>query len=534
MSEVLLDAGAVTRCRRRVHLEHDPTARGAVLAPPDPTADQRIADARAHRQAIAELLRAAVGDACWVTVPAELPSSERVRMTAEALAQGAAFISGALLPADTAAGRRGGAELLVRTGRGYVPILVVRHRISDPGEGASTTPLTELDPDHARPDSDRKVRSHLRDQLRLVHVRELLRVAGHAEPGRARGGVIGLDADVVVWHDLDAPTFPGGASARQEYATRFADRVAVARAAATGAEPLAVPSRIVECKHCPWGPVCELALTGSRDVSLVVRGEDAMTLRGAGVSTVDDLAALDPASDPPISFTGNTFANTVALARAWLADLTVVRRVADVSVPRADIEVDVDMESFGDHGAYLWGALLTGVDIGVQQGYHAFATWKPVPTADEARSFAEFWSWFSDIRARAAARGLTFRAYCYNALAENRWLLSSTRRFAGEPGIPDRADVQSFVDSEEWVDLFRSVSESFLCTHGKGLKVIAPVAGFAWQDPEAGGEASMRWYREAVGLNGGRPDPGQRERLLRYNADDVRATYVLREWMSGP
>ncbi|MGH3950762.1 MAG: TM0106 family RecB-like putative nuclease, partial [Pseudonocardiaceae bacterium] len=303
MSEVLLDAGAVTRCRRRVHLEHDPTARGAVLAPPDPTADQRIADARAHRQAIAELLRAAVGDACWVTVPAELPSSERVRMTAEALAQGAAFISGALLPADTAAGRRGGAELLVRTGRGYVPILVVRHRISDPGEGASTTPLTELDPDHARPDSDRKVRSHLRDQLRLVHVRELLRVAGHAEPGRARGGVIGLDADVVVWHDLDAPTFPGGASARQEYATRFADRVAVARAAATGAEPLAVPSRIVECKHCPWWPVCELALTGSRDVSLVVRGEDAMTLRGAGVSTVDDLAALDPASDPPISFT---------------------------------------------------------------------------------------------------------------------------------------------------------------------------------------------------------------------------------------
>ncbi len=531
---MLLDSGVVTRCRRRVHLEHDPTMRGTELAPQDLATEQRIADARAHRQEIVELLRAAVGGVGWVSVPPELSPARRVEITVRALAEGAAFISGALLPADAEGGRRGGAELLVRTERGYVPVLVVRHRISDPGEGASTTTLTDLNPDNAQPDPARKVRSYPRDQLRLVHVRELLRAVGHVEPGRARGGVIGLDADVVVWHDLDASTFPGGASAQQEYASRFADRLAVATAAATGAEPLAQPSRIVECKQCPWWPICESVLTASRDVSLVVRGDDAMELRKVGVSTVDDLAALDLGAESPIFFTGTTFVNSVVLARAWLADLTVVRRVADVTVPRADVEVDVDMESFADHGAYLWGALLTGVDIGVRQGYHAFATWDPVPTDDEARSFAEFWQWFRDVRTRALARGLTFRAYCYNALAENRWLLSSARRFADVQGVPDRAEVQSFVDSEEWVDLFRSVSDSFLCTHGKGLKVIAPVAGFSWHDPEAGGEASMRWYREAVGLNGGPPDPAQRERLLRYNADDVHATYVLRAWMTGP
>lgn len=536
--EVLLDAGVVTRCRRRVHLEHDPAAAGAPLAPPDPAAEQRIADARAHRREIAETLRAAVaetdGDARWVSVPFDVSHSERVRLTVEALAGGAEYVSNALLPPDIAGGRRGGVELLVRTERGYVPVLVVRHRISDPGEGAATTTLTDLDPENAKPDRERKVRSHPRDQLRLAHLHALLGAMGYAERRNARGGVIGLDADVVVWHDLDAATFPGGASTRQEYAARFADRLAVATAAATGAEPLAVPSRILECKHCPWWPVCERSLADSRDVSLVVRGDDAMELRRIGVSTVDDLAALDPAGEPPMSFTGNTFENSVALARAWLADFTLVRRTEDVSVPRADVEVDVDMESFSDSGAYLWGALLTGADVGVPHGYQAFATWDPVPTSDEARSFAEFWAWFSDIRARAAARGLTFRAYCYNALAENRWLLSSARRFAGMPGVPEIADVKSFVESDEWVDLFRSVSDSFLCTHGKGLKVIAPVAGFSWHDPEAGGEASMRWYREAVGMHGGEPDVVQRERLLRYNADDVHATYVLREWMSGP
>lgn len=532
--EVLLDAGVVTRCRRRVHLEHDPSMSDAELAPPDPTAEQRIADARAHRQAIAETLRAGAGRGEWVGIPSDLSTDDRVRMTVEALESGAAFVSGALLPPDVDGGRRGSAELLVRTEDGYLPVLVVRHRISDPGEGAMTTALTDLDPGHARPDPARKVRSYPRDQLRLVHVRELLKVLGHAEEGRARGGVIGLDADVVLWHDLDAPTFPGGVTARQEYAIRFADRLAVATAAANGAEPLAVPSRILECRHCPWWPVCERALRETSDVSLVVRGDDAMELRRAGVSTVEDLAAMDPVAEPPISFTGTTFPSSVALARAWLADLTVVRQVDEVSVPRADVEIDVDMESFADHGAYLWGALLSGVDVGVRQGYYAFATWDPVPTKDEARSFAEFWSWFQDVRQRTAEEGLTFRAYCYNALAENRWLLSSARRFAGLPGVPERAEVQSFVESEEWVDLFRSVSDSFLCTHGKGLKVIAPVAGFSWHDPEAGGEASMRWYREAVGLNGGPPDVRQRERLLRYNADDVQATYVLREWMSGP
>ena len=51
--EVLLDAGVVTRCRRRVHLEHDPAMRGVDLGPPDPAIEQRIADAAAHRADIA-------------------------------------------------------------------------------------------------------------------------------------------------------------------------------------------------------------------------------------------------------------------------------------------------------------------------------------------------------------------------------------------------------------------------------------------------------------------------------------------------
>jgi predicted RecB family nuclease len=539
---VSLDAAVTTRCRRRVHLDHDPTAVGSPRSLPDPSLEQRRADAATHRGRIGEELAAAAG-AAWHAVPAAASTRERIAATAAAVAVEAPFIWGAALSDVGVAGRRGGAELLVRVpGGGYVPVIVVRHRITDPGSGALTSPLREPMPRRARLDQERKVRSQPRDLLRLAHLNRMLHAAGWAPAPELlhhdHGGVIGMDADVVVWHDLRAGHWPGGRSTLAEYDSRFGDRMAVAVAAATGAPALAAPSRVTECRHCPWWPTCEAELERTEDVSLVVRGEPAVALRHLGVRTVGDLAALDPAAEPPIPPVGATFADMIALARARQRGLSVVRRVPQTPVPRADVEVDVDMESFGESGAYMWGALLHhpgGALPGDEPaGYRAFATWEPVPTVDEARSFAEFWTWLTGVRAAARDSGRSFAAYCYNEQAENRWLLASARRFGGLPGIPPVAEVEAFIADPCWVDLFAVVSEWFLCAHGKGLKRIAPAAGFAWRDPEAGGENSMRWYRDAVGMDGAPPDEGQRRRLLEYNADDVAATRALREWMTSP
>ena len=468
--------------------------------------------------------------------------AERIAATAAAVAADAPFIWGAVLPDADGTGRRGGAELLVRASSGgYLPIIVVRHRITDPGEGALTAPVPEPWPQRARLDATRRVRAQPRDLLRLAHLNRMLHAAGWAPPASDRfaehGGVIGMDADVIVWHHLGGGHWPGERTTLAEYDARFADRRAVAAAAAGGASALAEPSRVTECRHCPWWPRCEAELERAQDVSLVVRGETAAALREIGVRTVGRLAALDPAAAPPIPELTQLFPDMVVLARAWLRGLSVVRRQPRVPVLRADVEVDVDMESFGESGAYLWGALLRhpgGRRPGDEPpGYRAFATWDPLPTSDEARSFAEFWSWFSRVRAQAAATGRTFAAYCYNAQAENRWLLASAQRFAGRPGVPDLAEVQRFVADPAWIDLYAVVSDWFLCAHGKGLKRVAPVAGFAWRDPEASGENSMRWYRDAVGMDGAAPDAGQRARLLAYNADDVAATATLRDWMTS-
>ena len=546
-ARVVLDASVTTHCRRRIHLDHDPSAVAAPRALPDPSSAQRRADAAEHRVRIGALLAAAAGEA-WHAVPAD--AVDRVGATAAAVAAGAPLVWNAVLPRSApgplpdgvGGARRGGAELLVRLpGGGYVPVIVVRHRITDPGGGALTAPLPATDPRRAAPDPARKPRTQARDLLRLAHLHRMLEAAGWApppgEPFGRHGGVIGLDADVVVWHDLAGGNWPGEHSTLAEYDARFADRVAVATAAATGAPALARPSRVMECRRCPWWPTCEAELEREEDVSLVVRGDAATALRAAGITTVARLAALDRAAEPPVPLAGAPFPDLVALARAWQRGLAVVRRVPSVPVLRADVEVDVDMESFGESGAYLWGALLTrrgGTLPGDEpEGYRSFATWEPVPTPDEARSFAAFWTWLTGVRDHAAATGRTFAAYCYNEQAENRWLLASARRFAGLPGIPEVAQVEEFIADDRWVDLFAVVGEWFLCAHGKGLKRIAPAAGFTWRDPEASGENSMRWYRDAVGMDGAEPDRAQRLRLLEYNADDVAATRALREWMTS-
>jgi predicted RecB family nuclease len=343
----------------------------------------------------------------------------------------------------------------------------------------------------------------------------MLQRHGLASPALS-GGVIGFGFDTMLVHDLT--------TVLDEYDRRYADRITVARG-----EAETVPSQVPECRSCPWWSRCREWLVAHRDVSLVATGARAEVLRDEGVRTIDDLARWQGAA--PVLWQHGSFEDVVVAAKAWLAGAELVRRVPQVRVLRADVEVDVDLESYQEHGAYLWGALLANGSEAPR--YHAFVTWDAVPTPDEARSFAEFWTWLQKVRTGAEASGKTFAAYCYSRSAEDKWLLDSARRFAGRPGVPTVEEVRAFIDSPQWVDMYQQVSEAFITPNGKGLKKVAPVAGFEWRDPEASGEASMTWYRAAVGYDGP-PDPTQRTRILEYNEDDVLATRALREWMSGP
>lgn len=116
-------------------------------------------------------------------------------------------------------------------------------------------------------------------------------------------------------------------------------------------------------------------------------------------------------------------------------------------------------------------------------------------------------------------------------------MLSTAARFGPDAalvvvkGVPSVAEVRRFISSPQWVDVHEAVTTQFVSTSGLGLKVVAPVAGFHWRDPEAGGEASVGWYRDAQNARGVEREGG-RMRILTYNEDDVLATRAVREWIS--
>lgn len=566
-----LGMAAAARCRRRVHLDHDPGMDRSRQQAPDAGLQLRLDTLLAHKRAVHD--RLSVGSPVGSPVgPLSMTLFEGWRPTD---ASRPAVAWSVRLADDN---RFATVDLLLAMpDGGYAPVLIRGHRTTDPGHGARLTDLDDVvawaapsgDGDArfvpSRVDPHKKLRSHHRDALALAHVFRLLQKLGLAS-GQAWGGIIGFggssadatwdDGAVIAWHRLDAVSgrstgsgnANGNVSVLTDYDERFADRLTVAQAAANRRPALAQPSRISECRRCPWWVVCRPELEAAHDVSLLVAGRDVDILRTAGAITYDDVAEMDSAVLTALPLTGIPAVEARVRARAMIAGVPMVRRTDVVDVVRADVEFDIDMESYLDDGAYLWGTYLTGLSVpGFERGYRPFVTWQPLDSADAAINFVEFWRYLSELRRTCTALGYTFAAYCYSHKAEERWLYGTPARFPDTPGIPTHDEVAEFCGSDQWVDLYREMKRLFVVPGSLRLKVVAPVSGFTWRDPEPGGENSMAWYQiatsssataealglvPAVGVESDNAVINNRQRILRYNEDDVRATLSLRQWMS--
>ena len=253
-------------------------------------------------------------------------------------------------------------------------------------------------------------------------------------------------------------------------------------------------------------------------------------LAGAGIHVLGDTRALAPGTAAYSGAPMRDLPEQIDLARAALGGSPAYRRrgVTRVRVPRGDVEVDVDMENT-EAGVYLWGALLSAGPgrVSDRAGYHAFCGWEPLTVDTEAELFGRFWAWLAGLRRDAAAAGLVFRAYCYNASAEN----TQMRRIAAAAGLAD--EVAAFIGSGQWVDLLRVFDAQLITGGPAGLKQAAALSGFTWEVEDPGGGESMLWYDQAVGCSAAAPGESDaaRDWLLTYNRNDVEATRSLREWL---
>ena len=546
----LLSGSEIGRCPHRVALDRGgPQLRSDVEI--DETYQRRIREAERVAEGIRETIRSHYPNAVSVSSYSE---------TRDALATGAEVIVGPRLPDDSVNGRRAHADILVRTGRSesgfrYSPVLIRNIELTD----AATTRRIRQGALHAlRPSESswiegtttRRSDPVVRTGLALCHAYRTLESLGLAETERV-GGVIDRNG-TLWWLELETENVHWNLDA---YDDAFRERRDVLRAQEVwskhGGDYPTTPFWHRECDNCPYSNACHETLTSSEDVSLVrfTKFSEQLILRESGITTWRQLAQLDPARaaavynsvlsatapHETVDYLGKQLSQLPDLiykARAmWRGG--PLRRVAaeQMRCETADVEVDVDMESYNDH-TYLWGATVrtrTPID-GVVDGYYSFVEWGELTTHAESRIFAEFWSWFNGLHQECNERGLTFAAYCFYEQAEN----GAMRRAVNlhPEATPPWDEISNFLASPKWIDL-HNVAKEYIQTEGPlGLKVLAPYAGFHWRDEAPGGEASMVWYETATaGVDNSAS--ASRQRILDYNEDDCHATRYLRDWINS-
>ncbi|MDK7885210.1 TM0106 family RecB-like putative nuclease [Corynebacterium striatum] len=447
---------------------------------------------RTHASLARAERHAAAVDAALANLPVKAPGRfrridiegdewERSMATLEALAYGYTHITNAVFATDE---WKVEVDLLLQEGEKYTPVIVSNHRVARRNERARTLAVPTHRIGLSEPlEMPYKIRHHAVDGYRLAFAALALEELGL---NSGRGGAIGQDRSQAFFTDT----------------SRYNVEGALAQPLPTG------PRRVKECATCRFWQLCEPELVERDDISLFLPGDRANPYRERGIETVQ--ALIDAHLGEPSQ-----------LAQAWREGQPLLRRAAaspsvGIEVPRADVEVDVDMEAYLDQGAYLWGAWYQGE-------YRAFVTWEPLGGRAEAANFEEFWSWLMGLRAEAHAAGKTFAAYCYSAHGENHWMRMSAKRF----GRPALAEVEEFISSGEWVDMFVHVKCNFAGPYGLGLKTVAPLAGFEWPE-DFDGEESVNARREALA-----GDMEVRQQILDYNAGDVQATRAIREFMSA-
>lgn len=481
----LIRASDLVGCRYRLRQRH-----AHPDIPPLPEALARQPQIDAGRAAVFAALpvKRALGDGssrAFTRVDLDPVSGieEAEARTRAAIQAGASIITNAVLTGEVAGvGVVAEIDILARNEAGqrtYMPVMISNHRVAR----ASTSEKLKFVPAHrlslgAPLAAGAKLRHHTIDGYRLALAHLLL-----GERADARTALIGQDRSRAYLTDVQ----------------RFIPPLLAALRAPTPTEP----RRLKQCASCRFWPLCEPQLESADDISLVLPGGRADGFRAQGITTVQ--ALIDARAGEPST-----------IARAWREGIPVLKRTTEMSVPRADVEIDIDMEAYLDQGAYLWGTF-------DGEAYRAFVTWDEVGGEWEEANFLDFWTWLMEQREQALAAGKTFAAYCYAAGGENHWLKSSARRF----GSVDEEQVREFIASAQWVDVFAHVRTYLVGTDGLGLKALGPVVGFEWEDDDVDGERSVA-LRRAARLG----DAAARDMLLRYNEDDCRATRAVRQFLS--
>lgn len=178
-------------------------------------------------------------------------------------------------------------------------------------------------------------------------------------------------------------------------------------------------------------------------------------------------------------------------------------------LPTAPIELYFDIEAAPDHNlVYLHGVLIVDRTTG-SETFHALL-------ADRPQDERLIWEQFLDLVWQYPDAPI-FHFCPYE--------VQTVQRLADYYDTPDHL-VQPLLN--RFVDLHERITRAaILPVESYALKPIARWLGFDWRDAEANGAQSIYWYAEWLTTG----DRAFLKAILRYNEDDCRATYRVKDWL---
>lgn len=423
---------------------------------------------------------------------AGLPGPERARLTASAMQAGADLIHGGRIAADDLLGDP---DLLIRNGAGYVPADIKSGRGEDGGDDGG----------------DGRPKPHYAVQVAL-YVDVLERLGSSA--GRM-AEIWDVRGDRVVY-DLDAPR---GVRTRASWWDLYVDTRDAVRAIV--AAPLATRGALgASCGLCHWRESCSSELARLDDLTLIPQlGRAARDGMAEIVATVGEFAACDPETfvrgartvfpgvGPDRLRTFHARAKLLATpgASAYLK--------APIALPatRHEIFFDIEADPMRDL-VYLHGAVHRVDRDPATERFVAFTAEEPSREA-ERKAFADVMRHFAEHPDATIFYYSKFERTSFRKLQ---------RRY---PDVCTAEDVEALFTPPRAIDLYFDVvmKATEWPTRNHSIKTLAKHLSFAWRDTDPSGAASIQWYNSYVESR----DPAILQRILDYNEDDCRATFVV-------
>ncbi|MBT4857486.1 TM0106 family RecB-like putative nuclease [Candidatus Uhrbacteria bacterium] len=264
-------------------------------------------------------------------------------------------------------------------------------------------------------------------------------------------------------------------------------------------------------KNSPWFQKLHKEVQECDHLSLINRiwRSEMDALKAVSINTVTDLAEAPEKQIKAIPGVTKDRALFLQKQAESLKENKVIF-VGPVDLPPENgvvLVIDIESDPLRDIH-YLIGVLRINGDV---EEYIPFLARTP---EEEGRMWQEFLLFIDDYP--------DARMYHYG------WYeLDVFRRMGVKYGVPDRIAKQF---EERMVDVLPRLRESVIFPLSfYSLKDVAKYLGFSWRHPEASGQNSVVWYHEFLDNK----DEQALQDTIDYNEDDVRATWLLRNWAVG-